>query len=94
MVCHTASKTQMGYIDRTDICDGWIVSSLYEGGIAQQAGFEIGDVIISINNRPVKDISWEEQRKGLGLSGETVYKVRKSNGEIVTYILNIQDEII
>lgn len=94
IVCHTASKTQMGYIDRTDICDGWIVSSMYDGGIAQQAGFEIGDVIISINDRPVKDISWEEQRKGLGLSGETVYKVRKANGDIVTYVLNIQDEII
>jgi len=89
-----SSKTQMGYIDRTDICDGWIVSSMYDGGIAQQAGFEIGDVIISINDRPVKEFTWEEQRKGLGLSGETIYKVRKTNGKIVTYILNIQDEII
>lgn len=84
----------MGYVDRTDICDGWIVSSLYDNGIAQQAGFEIGDVIISINDRPVKEITWAEQIKGLGLSGETIYKVRKANGEVVTYILNIQDDII
>ncbi len=89
-----SSKIQMGYVDRTDICDGWIVSSLYDKGIAQQVGFEIGDVIISINDRPVKEITWEEQIKGLGLSGETIYKVRKANGEVVTYILNIQDEII
>lgn len=89
-----SSKTHMGYTDRTDICDGWIVSSLYDKGIAQQAGFEIGDVIISINDRPVKEITWEEQRKGLGLCGETFYKVRKANGDVVTYILNIQDEII
>lgn len=89
-----SSKTHVGYVDRTDICDGWIVSSLYEDGIAKQAGFEIGDVIISINERPVKDITWEEQRKGLGLSGETIYRVRKANGDVVTYILNIRDEII
>jgi len=89
-----SSRIQMGYVDRTDICDGWIVSSMYDGGIAQQAGFEIGDVILSINGRPVKDISWEEQIRGLGLTGETIYVVRKTNGEVVTYTLNVQDEII
>ncbi len=89
-----SSKTQMGYIDRTDITDGWIVSSMYDEGIAQQAGFEIGDIILSINGRPVKEISWEEQRKGLGLKGQTVYEVKKKNGEVVTYILDIDKEII
>ena len=53
-----SSKTQMGYVDRTDITDGWIVSSMYDEGIAQQAGFEIGDIILSINGHPVKEISW------------------------------------
>lgn len=89
-----SSKIQMGYIDRTDICDGWIVSSLYDKGIAQEAGFEIGDVIISINDRPVTDIDLEEQIKGLGLTGKTIYKVRKSNGDIITYCLDISKEII
>lgn len=89
-----SSKTQMGYLDRTDICDGWIVSSIYDKGIAQKAGFEIGDVIISINNRPVKDITWQEQIKGLGLSGKTSYKVLKPNGETLTYTLNITEEIL
>lgn len=89
-----SSEIQMGYIDRTDITDGWIVSSLYEGGIAQKAGFEIGDVILSINGRPVKEISWAEQRKGLGLNGSTTYQVKKKNGETATYILDIGKEII
>lgn len=89
-----SSTIQMGYIDRTDITDGWIVSSMYKGGIAQQAGFDIGDIILSINGRPVKDISWEEQRKGLGLSGLTTFEVKKKNGETVTYILDIGKEII
>lgn len=89
-----SSTTHMSAIDRTDICDGWSVNILYEGGIAQKAGFELGDVILSINGRPVKDISWEEQRKGLGLEGNTVYKVRKKNGETVTYTLYIKEQII
>lgn len=89
-----STKIQMGYVDRTDIGDGWIVSSIYYDGIAQKAGFEIGDEILSINGRSVKEISWEEQRKGLGLTGPTTYEVKKKNGEIVTYILNIEKEII
>ncbi len=89
-----SSTTHMAVVDRTDICDGWIVNGLYEGGIAQKAGFEIGDIILSINGRPVKDISWKEQREGLGLEGETIYTVRKKNGETVTYTLFIKDQII
>lgn len=89
-----SSTTHMAVVDRTDICDGWIVNGLYEGGIAEQNGFEIGDVILAINGRPVKEISWEEQRKGLGLKGETKYKVKKQSGEIVTYTLFIKDQII
>lgn len=92
--CYTSSCEQMRYIDRTDIYDGWVVSSLYDKGIAQRAGFEIGDIILSINGRPVKDITWEEQRKGLGLNGRTTYEVKKKNGEIVNYILDIDKEII
>ena len=89
-----SSKIQMGYLDRTDISDGWIISSIYDGGIAQQAGFEIGDIILSINGRPVKEISWEEQRKGLGLNGQTTYEVMKKNGETVSYVLDIDKEIL
>ena len=89
-----SSLIQMGYIDRTDVTDGWIVSSLYYGGIAQKAGFEIDDMILSINGRPVKEISWEEQRNGLGLKGPIVYEVRKKSGSIVTYTLVIEKEIL
>lgn len=89
-----SSQTHMETFDRTDIGDGWIVNGLYKGGIAEQAGIEIGDIIIAINNRSVKEITWEEQRKGLELNGETVFLVRKANGEIVTYTLFIDKQII
>ena len=89
-----SSVTHMAVIDRTDICDGWIINGLYKGGIAEQAGIEIGDIIIAINDRPVKEITWEEQRKGLGLNGKTEYTIKKRNGEIVTCVLYIRNQII
>ena len=84
----------MAVIDRTDIFEGWIINGLYKSGIAEQAGIEIGDIIIAINDRPVKEITWEEQRKGLGLNGKTEYTIKKRNGEIVTCVLYIRNQII
>ncbi len=89
-----SSTWQMSYIDRTDICEGWIVSRLYQNGKAQQAGFEIDDVIVEINGRNVKTISWEEQRKGLDVKGQTLFKVKKKDGSIKEYTLDISDQII
>ena len=89
-----SSVTHMAVIDRTDICEGWIINGLYKGGIAEQVGIEIGDIIIAINDRPVKEITWEEQRKGLGLNGKTEYTIKKRNGEIVTCVLYIRNQII
>ena len=54
----------------------------------------MGDIIIAINDRPVKEITWEEQRKGLGLNGKTEYTIKKRNGEIVTCVLYIRNQII
>ncbi len=89
-----SSRMQMGYVDRTDIGPGWVVSSLYAGGIAEKAGFEIGDTIISINGRPVKSITWEERRKGLGLKGRTTIEVKRKNGTLATLVIDIDKEII
>ncbi len=89
-----ASVTHMATFDRTDICDGWIVNGLYKGGIAAQAGIEIGDIITAINGRPVKEIPWDEQRKGLGLKGQTTYTVKKADGSTATYTLLIDRQII
>lgn len=90
-----SSHWQMGYTDRTDICDGWVVSSLYYNGIAANAGIEVGDVILEINGRPVKEIGWEEQRKGLGLSGPSIFKIaKKGSSYVVEYTLQIGEGII
>lgn len=89
-----SSVTHMETFDRTDIYEGWIVNGLYKGGIAEKAGIEIGDIIIAINNRPVKEITWEEQRKGLNLNGEVEYTVKKADGKIVCYTLHVDKQII
>jgi hypothetical protein len=47
--------------NRTDICKGWLVSSLTREGDAANAGMALGDTIISINGRNVTDYSWEEE---------------------------------
>ena len=75
------------------VCAFW-GTQYYGATFAEQAGMEIGDTIIAINGRPVKEISWEEQRKGLGLKGTTRYTVRKANGKTVTYELFVQKPII
>ena len=87
------STVQMGYYDRTDICDGWIVNCLYRDGIAEKAGIETGDIILSINGRPVKEISWEEQRE-LELKGKTTFVVQKKDGSQKEYVLSIDKEML
>ena len=47
--------------NRTDICRGWIVSSLVRGGDAVQAGMELGDTIIAINGKNVSEYTWDEE---------------------------------
>lgn len=89
-----SSTLEMNYIDRTDICNGWIVTALYENGAAQQAGFEIGDMILEINGRPVKSITWKEQRNGLEPKGETTFKVQKKDGKVTDYTLKIGEGVI
>ena len=89
-----SSRLQMSYIDRTDICDGWVISSLYDNGIAQKAGIEINDIILAINGEDVRDISWEEQRNGLNLEGNCIFKIKKKNGSIIDYILYVDKQII
>lgn len=90
----SSSRYHMKFIDRTDICDGWVVTAIYDQGIAQQAGIETGDIILSINDRPTKEITWEEQRRGLDLNGNTKFKVLKKDGTTAVYTLHLRHQII
>ena len=71
------------------------LSAIYFHRTHVKIGIEVGDMILEINGRPVKDISWGEQRNGLGLSGTTVFKIaKKGSGEVREYTLQIGDGII
>ena len=87
------TKVQMSFFDRTDICDGWVVNGLYMNGIAQKVGIGIGDIILSVNGRPVKEMTWEEQRS-FQWEGKTTFVVKKENGKTKEYVLDIDKEII
>lgn len=56
--------------------------------------YEIRRHNYSYKRPAVKEITWEEQRKGLGLNGKTEYTIKKRNGEIVTCVLYIRNQII
>lgn len=45
-----------GYIDRTDIFNGLIVTSLFENSEIERKGLKLGDIITHINNINVKNI--------------------------------------
>lgn len=50
-----------GWRNRTDICRGWVVSSMNRSSEAKEAGMEIGDTITAINGRDVRDYTWDEE---------------------------------
>lgn len=56
------TPTGFAYVDRTDICNGWIVRALYEGLPAEKAGLQIGDILVKVNDKNTKDISIDEQK--------------------------------
>ena len=63
--------------NRTDICPGWIVSSLTRGGDAVGAGIELGDIITSVNGRPVTEYSWEEEDNIMDITQQTLELIGK-----------------
>ena len=50
-----------GWRNRTDISRGWVVFYMNRSSEAKLAGVEIGDTIITINGRNVRDYTWDEE---------------------------------
>jgi hypothetical protein len=47
----------IGFVDRTDVCDGFIVRSITVGSKAERDGVRIGDIITHLNDKAVKSDS-------------------------------------
>ena len=91
---HTVCSTRhMFWVDRTDICDGWIINGLYDNGLVDRAGIAIGDTILALNGRPVKEIPREEQST-LTLQGPTRFLIRHPGGQEQEYTLDLGPDIL
>lgn len=66
--------------NRTDICRGWIVSSLVRDGDAIKAGIELGDTITAINGKSVADYSWDDE-DSLNHIPQQVLTITGANGQ-------------
>lgn len=66
--------------NRTDIGQGWIVSSLTRDGDATHAGLQLNDRIIAVNGRPVEDYTWEEEYR-IDELPEITLDIISTNGE-------------
>ncbi|HRN16326.1 MAG TPA: peptide-binding protein [Xylanibacter oryzae] len=53
----------IGWLNRTDICKGWIVRTLYDDSPADKAGIKLGETIIEVGGKKVDDYSWDEEMK-------------------------------
>jgi len=69
-----------GFRNRTDICRGWIVSSLVRDGDAIMAGMELGDTITAVNGRSVSEYSWDE-KDNLHLTPKQILTIVTANGQ-------------
>lgn len=63
------------YVNRTDVSDGWIVNSIYEGGKAYSAGLQCGDTIVRINGKKVTNIT--PRREGIRFFEVKTVSIRK-----------------
>ena len=66
--------------NRTDICRGWIVSSLVRDGDAVKAGMELGDTITAVNGKSVSEYSWDEE-DALHRTPNQVLTIATANGQ-------------
>lgn len=89
--CKIVAGYDYGFRNRTDISDGWIVSSLTRGGNAAKAGMMLGDTIVSINGKLTKDFRWEEENEINTVPTQTLI-IRGANGTIKRIQLEAKEE--
>lgn len=71
--------------------ENYIITEVKEGSFASEAGLQLGDIILSINNQEIEqpqDVS-EIQNEFQG--GEVTYKILR-NGEEIKYQVNLNEE--
>lgn len=58
------------YVDRTDVCDGYLVTGMSRGGAAEKAGLKPGDILTGIDGVPVAEMNEGQVDKLLGSTAQ------------------------
>ena len=69
---------------------GVIVSDVYEGGPADRAGIDAGDVIVAVNDQPVADLQSLRYRVATGMLGDNLEVEVLRRGETLTTALPLE----
>lgn len=77
------------YVDRTDICDGFIVNGMRKGGAAEKAGLKENDILAAIDAAPVKGLSREKVNELLNDPKDHILSVERDGN---TLELNFKPE--
>lgn len=89
MVVTTVSSTYAQYYN---LVEGVCVSSLTEGGAADQAGLQPGDIITALNGEETLDIAALDEVKSQYKAGDTVELTVYRNGQTLTLSLTFDEE--
>ena len=68
----TAATLQRGWVSNSDLTEGVYIYSVEEGGAADQAGLQAGDVIVQIGNTDISDMDDITALKKEYAAGDTV----------------------
>jgi len=72
--------------------DGAVVVQVFEGTPGAEAGLQAGDIIKTLNGKPVKSASDLRNKVGLMRAGETVELGVLRNGETQTYAIELTEK--
>ncbi len=56
------SRLGFSFVNRNETYGAWIVTGFYDGSSAETSGLKIDDRISHINNKPITEISYEQQK--------------------------------
>jgi len=88
----TASRLGFTYVDRSETFAAWNLTGFYKDSPAEQSGLQIDDKITHLNDQPVTEINYEQQKE-LFKKAETIKLTVKRNSEILFFNVILKEVI-
>ncbi len=83
----------MGFIDRTDICEGWLVNIIQPESEAGKAGIKPGDIVTHIDQKPVQNIAKSSLDELFDKEGEEILFTIKRENEILNFKIRLKESL-